>query len=343
MVAVKAQDRQRFIEKLPANVSVIVVYGPDAGLVSETARETATRLAKRQDPPGEILRIEDGDLDDDPDRLLVELQTIPMFGGGKVIRTTTGRRVNINMLKPVLEGQPPAAALVIEAGNLKPTDALRKLSEKADFAAAVPCFADSTQDLARMVDDMLAKAGKTIDPDAKSLLVARLGSDRALSRSEVDKLILSVGERTLIDEAAVLDAVGDVSELSLDRVVLAALDGQSRPAVEALERAVAAGQAYQGILLALQRHLLLLHRLRAGVETGKRTEEVIKSLRAPVHFKMRDALTRQCRNWSLPALNHALRRTQATIKATRGGPQANVESAATERLLIDLSRLAHQR
>ena len=50
-------------------------------------------MAARENPPGEIIRIEDGDLEDDPDRLAVELQTMPMFGGRKVVRTTTSRRI----------------------------------------------------------------------------------------------------------------------------------------------------------------------------------------------------------------------------------------------------------
>ncbi|MEM7775454.1 MAG: DNA polymerase III subunit delta [Pseudomonadota bacterium] len=341
MVAIKAQDRQKFLKSLPGPACVVLVYGTDAGLITETARDATERLANAEDPPGETIRIEDVDLDSDPDRLIVELQTIPMFGGTKVVRTTVGRKINANMLKSVFETGPPAAVLVIEAGNLKPSDTLRKIAEKTKWAAAVPCYADSAQDLSRMVAEMISASGKHIGDDAMQLLVSRLGADRALSRSEVEKLILSVGNDADITEAAILDTVGDVSELTVDRVVLAVADGQPTHAIEALERAVAAGQPHQTLLLALQRHMLLLHRIRARADDGARLDEVFRGLRPPVHFKLRDALTRQTRKWSRTALSAALARVQAVIRQTRGG-RAAIEGAMTERLIIDLAKFAQR-
>ena len=341
MVAVKANDRQRFLSRLPGEIVVVVAYGSDAGLIAETAAAAAQQIAAREDPPGEVLRIEDADLENDPDRLIVELQTLPMFGGTKIVRTSISRRINANLLKPIIEAGPPAAALVIEAGNLKPTDALRKLAEKPKWSAAIPCFSDSAQDIARMIDDMVASAGKSIEPDARSQLQARLGADRALSRSEIDKLILSVGERREIAETDVLDIVGDVSELSLDRVVLAAADGNARDAIAAMERAMAAGQAAQQSLLALQRHFLMLHKLRSAVDSGKRLEDAIRTVRPPLHFKLRDAVTRQCRIWNLPALNRALSAIQAAVKTARSN--THVEVAVAERVALELARLSKTR
>ena len=326
---------------MPADIVTLVVYGSDAGLITETASRAAKALASRDDPPGEILRIEDADLELDPDRLFVELQTIPMFGGTKVIRTTTSRRINANLLKPIFDTGPPAAALVIEAGNLKATDALRKLAEKPAWSAAIPCFSDGAQDLARMVEEMLSDAGKTIDADARALLLSRLGADRALSRSEIEKLIISIGDQGAVGEADVLQSVGDVSELSLDRIVLAAADGNAREAIAAMERAAAAGQAAQQSLLALQRHFLLLHKLRAAVDGGRRFDDAVRTVRPPLHFKLRDAVARQCRTWTMPALNRALSAIQAAIRTTRSNTP--IEDAVAERVVLELARLARTR
>ena len=40
-----------------------------------------------------MLRLDDANLEDDPARICVELQTAAMFGGRKVVRAPTGRRV----------------------------------------------------------------------------------------------------------------------------------------------------------------------------------------------------------------------------------------------------------
>ena len=49
---------------------------------------------------------------------------------------------------------------------------------------------DEARDLEGMVREVLAAAKLHIRPEAKRLLLARLGADRALSRAEMEKLAL---------------------------------------------------------------------------------------------------------------------------------------------------------
>ncbi|MEM1307818.1 MAG: DNA polymerase III subunit delta, partial [Pseudomonadota bacterium] len=225
MVAVKANQADAFLKKLPADVALIVAFGTDPGRVSEVAGTAAKAAAARSEPPAEILRIDDADLEDAPDRLMVELNTVPMFGGAKVIRTTLGRRVTSASLKPLLDGPPPPATLVVEAGNLKPTDALRKSADKLAWAASLACYADTDRSVADLITSIVSDAGQTIAPDARNALVARLGADRALSRNEIEKLTLYATGRPEITVADVDAIVGDASALSLDRINLAVTSG----------------------------------------------------------------------------------------------------------------------
>jgi len=281
VVAIKAQNARTFLKSLDRGICCVVVYGPDVGGVSDETQRAAEALAARSNPPGEIIRIDDADLEDDPDRLLVELETVPMFGGARVIRTAIGRRVNAAMLKPVLErADPPTAALVIAAGALKPTDALRKLAEASTWAAALPCYADTERNLATLIDDSARDAGVAIQADARAALIDMLGADRALSRGEMDKLILYVHGRETITLDDVQAIIGDAAASGQDRVVLASADGDLKGALTALERVVGGGQQAQATVMAMQRHFLTLHRLRAEIDGGKRFDEAVRSLRA---------------------------------------------------------------
>ena len=117
-------------------------------------------------------------LEDDPDRIFVELQTAPMFGGRKIVRAAAGRRVTAAQLKPLVEGGDLQGFLIVEAGNLRPDDALRALFEKSPAAAAVACFPDEARDLEGVIREVLAAAKLQITPEARRLLMARLGADR---------------------------------------------------------------------------------------------------------------------------------------------------------------------
>ena len=338
MVAVKTHQANAFLKSVERVPAAVLLYGGDAGLVSERAALLAKRLAEREEPAGEIIRLDDTDLEDDPARITVELQTLPMFGGRKIVRAQAGRRVTAAALKPLLEESKLEGILIVEAGNLRPDDALRALFEKAPGAAAIACFPDEARELDGVIAEVLGAAKIAITPGARKMLLARLGADRALSRAEVEKLALYARGKSSIEEADVEAAVGDAAEQALDRIVLAAGAGRVRDALAECDRSIAAGENAQAVIAALQRHFLRLHRMRAALDGGRSMEEVLRALRPPPHFKQRDALESQCRAWSLAGLNAALGRIGEAALAAR--LNSAMEATLAERLLLELGVLA---
>jgi DNA polymerase-3 subunit delta len=79
------------------------------------------------------------------------------------------------------------ALVVIEAGDLAKTGALRKLFDDHKSAAAIQCYPDSVRDLGDVVRDALRADGISIQPDALEDAVSRLGSDRGVTRREIEK------------------------------------------------------------------------------------------------------------------------------------------------------------
>jgi DNA polymerase III subunit delta len=339
MVAVKAHQAEAFLKSLERLPPAILFYGTDAGLVNERAAMLAQRIAEREG--GEVLRLDDADLENEPARISIELQTIAMFGGRKVVRALAGRRVNVNALKPLVESGNIEGFLIVEAGSLRPDEALRALFERATGAAAVACFPDEVRDLDAMVGEILKAAGLQIVPEAKRLLLTRLGADRGLSRAEVEKLALFARGKTLIEEADVEATVGDAAELALDRIVLAAGAGRSAEAVTECDRIVAAGESAQSVIASLQRHFLRLHRLRSGHEAGKSLDDVMRALKPQPHFKQKAALEQQTRDWTVAGLNLALAKIGAAAQAAR--LKSALESTLTEHLLMELGELARER
>jgi len=334
MVAVKTHQANAFLSALDRVPAAVLFYGSDSGLVSERAAELAKRLAERETPPGEIIRLDDGSLEGDPSRIFVELETAPMFGGRKVLRATAGRRVTAALLAPLIKGGDLQGCLIVEAGNLRPDEALRALFEKSPAAAAVACFPDEARDLDAVLREAFAPGKIGITPNAKHLLLARLGADRVLSRAEIEKLALYAHGKRMIEESDVEAAVGDAAELALDRIVMAAASDRTAAALVEYDRSIAAGESPQSVIAALQRHFLRLHRMRGMLDAGRSMEDVIRSLRPPPHFKQRDALEQQSRTWTRPKLSSALAQIADVAKAAR--LNSALDSALAEHLLLTL-------
>lgn len=338
MVAIKSNQVNAVLSRPDPGLTAFLIYGSDAGLVSERAVRLAQMLAARENPPGEIVRIDEPEIEDDSERLSTELLTIAMFGGRKIVRTTMGRRVNGALLRDLLAGPPFAGILVVEGGNLRPDEAVRQVFEKSPTAVAIPCFPDDAQSLEAMIAEVLGAHRLSITPDAREVLLARLGADRGLSRGEVKKLALYAAGKGTIDPDTVDAIVGDASELAMERVVDAAAAGDAARAVSGCQRMMAAGDGAQAVIAAVQWHFARLHRLRAAIDAGRSMDDALRQIRLPVYGKRRDAIMAQCRRWTGPKLAAALARIRASALAARSG--SALEDAHAERLLLELARIA---
>jgi DNA polymerase-3 subunit delta len=338
MVAIKAHQADAFLKSPAANLAAFLFFGPDAGLVTERAQRLAEARATA-DAGSEILRLDDLDLETDSDRLGNELLTVPMFGGRKIVRVTTGRRINANLLKSLI-ATPLEGTLIVEAGNLKGDDALRTAFEKSPTCAAIPCYADEGGAIDRLISEVLTGHKLTISPEARALLAERLGADRALSRSEIEKLALYAHGRARIDPEDIAAAVGDASELAIDRVIDAALAGDARQALDQCDRAFAAGETEHAIIAAAQRHLQRLHRVRTGLDAGRSLDDVLRQFRPPLHFRARDALAADARRWTTPTITRALAAIGDAQRRTRQG--LPIEAVLVERMLLEIAWLGRR-
>ena len=335
---IKAAQAEKFVTAPPREVVAFLMYGPDTGQISERAGALAALLAKDAKNPGELVRLDDTDIAGDPDRLAIELRTIPMFGGRKVVRLRAEARMKPELITDLLDGTPLAGVLVVEAGNLKSDSKLKAAFACAFNAAAIACYGDDDRSLAILVGEVAAEHKLTMSNEARDHLTALLGADRTLSRNEVEKLALYMGrgaEVTIDDIDAI---VGDASELELDQIVHAAAGAAARDALKTCDRAIASGESAQTIILALLRHFLRLHTLAAAVEAGKPLESALRSLRPPLHFKAQPLVQAELRKWSLARLDMAISLIQRATKESR--LSSTLERELTEKLLLDLTRLA---
>src|SRR3954468_21275700 len=92
MVALKSSDIDSFIARPDPSRAVVLVFGPDAGLVSE--RADAIIRASVDDPgdPFALVRLGGDALGSDRARLIDEAPRVPLLGGRRPTRVGAGSR-----------------------------------------------------------------------------------------------------------------------------------------------------------------------------------------------------------------------------------------------------------
>ncbi len=337
---VQPRDAEGFCAKPPEAMAAVLVYGPDGGLVRERAEKLRASVVPDADDPFRLVELTADDLKGDPARLRDEVQAMA-FGGGRRVVKLRGAGDGLAKLFQEFLAEPLGEALVVvEAGDLSPRG-LRKTFEGAKNAAAIACYRDEGEGLKTLIRQHLNEAKLQVAPDALDYLAARLGGDRRLTRLELDKLILYVGDAGQVDIEAAEAVVGDSAERTLDDLVLAVGSGDLAAALRDLGRAWAEGVAPITLLRAASRHLQRLHLLSGAIAAGAPPAEAVKRLRPPVFWKQQSAIAAQARTWPSDRLGWALSRlleTEAACKRT-GAPA----QLLTERVLVELTARAPRR
>jgi DNA polymerase-3 subunit delta len=272
----------------------------------------------------------------EPALLADEARALCLTGGRRVVRVRQASDQLGEACRALLALPSLAALVVVDAGDLRPSSALRRLFEAAPNAAAIGCYREEGRALAGTVHQQLAALGLRPDADAEAFLTQHLGADRGITMSELAKLDLYVGPAAdgrsprPVTLEAVAAVVGDSGALGVDDLVDAVALGQPADALRTLERLLAQGQSPVTLVRALANHFGRLYQVACLAEAGEPAERALEKLRPPVHMRRRGSFQAALRRWSVAALAaEAGRLLQAEIGCkTTAWPAAELCRAA---------------
>lgn len=342
MVAIKAREGDAFLASPPPSLRLFLIYGDDAGGVTERARRLE-QIALKRGGGEAVLRFGSDQLSEDSGRIADEAFSASLFGGEPVIalRVLDGRHNVIGSVQAVLDRPPDASWLIVEAGELQPTSPLRKAFEASAAAAAVPVYQAEGEDLVSLIRASAGEAGVVIEPDAMERLAASLGADRLSTRGELEKLFLYAAGRGPVTVADVEAVTGNAAEFRTDELIDAALLGDSEDLESGLARLRAEGASAAGLGAQALRHLIHLQGLRAAVDSGTSPSSAVERARPPIFGPRRKAVIAALQSWPADQLARARRRMADAIYTTRlhAALETTAISQALHETALDARRL----
>ncbi len=305
---IAAGQVERFLKAPNAKTPVVLIYGPDEGLV----RERVDILVKTVlDDPRDPFRSSDLAADQvksDPALLVDEARALCLMGGRRVVRIRQAGDFLRAACKNLLALDVIEALVVIEGGDLGGGSSLRKLIEQASNAAALPCYRDEGRDLGSLIDRLLAERKLRVDAEARTYLVDHLGGDRGVTRAELDKLALYVGQDSqgsTIGLDQVAEVVGDSAAVGLDDLAHATTLGDKINVERCLNRLLGEGQAPVRLIRTMINHVTRLRSLALLMERGESVDRAMSQARPPIHFRRKADVKTSLRRWSGASLARA--------------------------------------
>ena len=349
MTALKARDVKGFLENPDPNIVCALIYGPEQGLVHERATALAKTVAEDLNDPWRVTSLSDQEAADAA-HLTDETAAQSFLGGRRVVRVRSanagvGSAVQ-SLLKTAEAGTLDGAGLVvIEAGDLKKSAALRKACEASPRAVAVPCYAEGARDTIAAIREQCAEEGLRLADDAAILLASALAEDRSLLRQEVEKLILYKGTAATRGDASadisaddVVACIAEAPQEDSFAIASLTLSGLPKQLSAALHEAEAAGTSVISLLRLTQNRVTRLLPAASAMAQGEGQGAAIKKIKPPVFFKEQNDVERQLQKWPLGKLERAaaaLYEAEAQCKVT-GAP----DRAIAENILLRLAMSA---
>ena len=297
-----------FLKSPDPTARVVLVYGPDDGLMRARIKQLALHVVADLNDPFNVTVLDAGQIADDPALLVDEASAMSMMGGDRLVKIENGGNNIVPALKSYLENPSSHTLVLIEAGELSTKSALRLLCEKDKQAAALPCYVEDGRNLSSTIRSTLSADNYTASSDAIEWLSVQIAGDHGRVVSELEKLKTYMGDQSHITLEDVQAACGTGGAESIDDFIHALAGRQTKLMMRSFEKLKEEGVPMIVLLRALQTHFRKLHITKARMENGQTAQIAMKQISPPIFFKYEKPFLSQLSAWNFVSLGLALQK-----------------------------------
>lgn len=292
-----------FIKSPDKAVTAALLYGPDAGLLTERSKLLAKAITDMNDPFS-YTEFSYDKIKADPALLADEIAALSFSQNRRFIKIKDAAAQLDKSVKEVLENAKGEAFVLFCASDLPPASTLRKFFESAPYAAALPCYVDDQASIRSLIAQTLQPF--SCEPGVVDYLQQCFSGDRLVIRSELEKLCVYLGDKNELSLRDVKAIVKPSAEFSLNDISYAIASCDAAKAEKIIKQALQEGTSMIAILRVLGMYFLRLQWLKGMVAQGMSEDKAIDSLRPPVFFKDKPLVKRHLTSWTAEGINKVL-------------------------------------
>jgi DNA polymerase III subunit delta len=256
----------------------------------------------------------------DEERFISSCKGFPFLSKTKFILLKEADKINKEAKKTLLsylKDPSQTTILVVQSANLEAKDPLRKGFETSKTAWAIPYYPLEGGKLSAWIRQHLQKQGYKVDRDALQHLSHRLEGDTLAASSELQKLLLFVGESRNISLNEVMACVGETVQHSSFALVSATANGKTAEALHILDRLLEGGEEPLAMIAILAMRIRRIIQGQSLLNAGENPKIACKKLK--IFWKEEQEFLTQCRLVKSANLANGLMDCLAADKALKSG------------------------
>ena len=208
-----SKDIASLFEKPNSKFFAYLLHGMDAGLIDERAKKLAYLFSDNLNDPFSVTRLTGKEVQRDPALLADALNAMTLIGTMRVVLLSGTVTELIPVIKSNIEYLHEECRLIISAKNSTSKHSLVTLCDKHPNIASIACYPDEDKQKQKLICDILLQNDINISANLIEYISNKLGDDRSINRSEIEKISLYAAKTKSVSEEEIDLVLGDVDKL----------------------------------------------------------------------------------------------------------------------------------
>ncbi len=274
-----------YIQKIAQEkIAGCLIYGPEISVVNYRFDLIAKKIAPDLSDPFLVSNLSKERLVEDKGILVDEFFSFSMLGGRKLILLKDVDIAAGAALKILFEDREFAKKsenfILIQAGDLDKSSALRKVCEDNPHFAVIACYEDDDRVIKKFIEKELAAKRIKSSPQVIDMLLEKFGKNRQIILNELEKISLYAGGAMELTLEVANKVVGLEAEISANEFVASFAAQKFDVALTQAERLFKDGFEPITLIRFVSNYLQKLYQAKCEIEfSGIDFEEAVKAQR----------------------------------------------------------------
>ena len=304
---IKAYELKSLVEK--KKYAAYLVYGQNKGLVREKSQ---TIIDTYKDDQTEIIKFENDELISEPEKLSNEFNTFSLIAEKKIIHVLNTKDNLTETITNTINNQDSTNLIIFETSELTPRSKLRKFFEKEKNLGILACYFDTERDVQDLIETTFKKEGISISRDISLLIAKRLGNERHIIKSELEKIILYLKDKKEFKAEDILKCLSQNEDFGFDDLNYNLCDGNVVKLDKIINQLYLEGINPIALLRSAGKHFQKILFVNQKIDSGMNLNESLSQLKPPIFFLYINKFKNQVKNWRTILCYKAIERIMET-------------------------------
>ncbi|QXK93959.1 DNA polymerase III subunit delta [Neoehrlichia mikurensis] len=269
----------------PKMVRSTLLYGNDSCQINIYTKKIIDYINNNNDHS--IIKIEFTKINKNPELLLSNLTTIPIFYSKQLIIITNVKEpINKDIINIINKHISEYNYIIIIAEELINFSPLKTYYDNSTKTASIRCYKNENEHLSYIIKDFLLTNKIECNHNVIQYMLAHFYNNESATLQELEKLLLYIGHKKTLVIEDIKKSLSTESHLALDHLYIAIIEKNITAFIKTTDILLQNKFTPIALIRIITKYFMQLEYLSRQIQSGKTIKQAIQETHPPIFFKL---------------------------------------------------------